>query len=295
MTMVKDKHSVLRDFSPNLSTWSLRSTLLTFLLPLMIHFKRNELFMAYTLVLFMILRAGFFINEIVSGSHLFYISPAMYNLLYFGNMWALLGSLFYQGIYFRQDISSIVIWSYLLVKIMFYTFEVHLSSKWGSNYDFAQWDLIGATVLLANLGLRDVSYPIVLVDFVKGMFWGAVLYYYMYCKESLEGQYSLSKCLFRLWEGGGIREGASSPPKSAPPSDADELRRHTDLLRRSRGIMPVLASFKPQMAPFKASATGVCSCEREDYECADPDDEFVDSDECDESSCESPQNKQHEL
>ena len=273
MTMVKDKHSVLRDFSPNLSTWSLRSTLLTFLLPLMIHFKRNELFMAYTLVLFMVLRAGFFMNEIVSGSHLFYISPAVYNLLYFGNMWALLGSLFYQGIYFRQDISSIVMWSYLLVKITLYTFEVHLSSKWGSNYDFAQWDLIVATVLFANLGLRDVSYPIVMVDFVKGMFWGAVLYYYMYCKESLEGQYSLSKCLFRLWEGG--------------------------------GIMPVLASFKPQMAPFKVSARGVCSCEREDYECADPDDEFVESDDCDEcdessgdadcNQCESPQNKQHEL
>ena len=62
---------------------------------------------------------------------------------------------------------------------------------------------------------------------------------------------------------------------------------------------------KTQMAPFKASATGVCSCEREDYECADPDDEFVESDDCDEcnesscdadcNQCESPQNKQHEL
>ena len=256
--MVKDKHSVLRDFSPNLSTWSLRSTLLAFLLPLMTHFQRNELFIAYALVLFMVFRAGFFMNEIVSGTQLFYLSPSLYKMLYFGNLWVLFGSLFYQGIYFRQDFSSIVIWSYLLSRILLYTFKVHLSSihDWGSNYDFAQWDIIAVAVLSANLALRDVSNPIVLVDFVKGTFWGAVLYYFMYHKDSPEPPYSLSQCLYCIWEGCGI---------------------------------PRLDSLKPQMAPFKASAMGGCSCEREDDECSD-DQGDVDCDYCD-----SPKSKQHEL
>ena len=268
MAMAKDKHSVLRDLTPPLSTWSLRSSLLIFLMPLMIHFQRNELFMAYALVSFMVFRAGFYMNEIVSGTHLLYLSPSLYKMLYFGNLWVLLGGLFYQGIYFRQDFSSIVIWSYLLGKITLYTFNIHLSSTrdWGSNYDFAQWDLIIVATLFGNLALRDVSYPIVLVDFVKGTFWGAVLHYFIYHKEAPEPPYSLSKCLYCIWEGCGI---------------------------------PRLDSLKPQMAPFKASAMGGCSCESEEDECTDPDDILDDAgddqDGVDCDYCDSPKSKQHEL
>ena len=260
MAMIKDKHSVFHNLTPNLPIWALRSSLLAFLLPMIIHFQRNELFMAYGLVSLMVLRAGFFADKIVSGSRLFYISPSAYNIIYFVNLWILLFGLFYQGIYFRRDISSSVIWLYLLCKVTFYTFKVHLLSAddWGSNIAFVQWDLIVVGVLFANLTLRDISHTIVLVDFIKGAFWGAVLYYFIYHKESLEYQYSISKYLYHVWEGCGMH-----------------------------------------MAPFKVSSEGVCSCEREDYECADPDDildatfDECDSDPCD--HCHTPKNKQHEL
>jgi hypothetical protein len=142
---------------------------LGFLVPAILHYKKNEVFLGFLLMLMSVCSLQFYL--LYKGGFkisLFYIS-----------LWILVyGTLFYQGVIYRPDITSTCIWLLLLVRSAYKGYKIqHVSYSLLSDalHTFMKWNLYLCLLCLGNYYIRDVSQPIVLVDFIKGMFWGVCL------------------------------------------------------------------------------------------------------------------------
>ena len=145
---------------------------LGFLVPAILHYKKNEVLLGFLLALMAMSSLQF---------HLFWKlheGKVKLPVVYLSVLALVYGTLFYQGVLYRPDISSTCMWFVLLVRSAYKGSRIHYlqyRSVSYALYTFMKWNLYLCLLCLGNYYIRDVSQPIVLVDFIKGMFWGVCL------------------------------------------------------------------------------------------------------------------------
>ena len=138
---------------------------LGFLVPAILHYKKNEVFQGFLLMLMSICSLQFY---------LLYKGSFKISVVYISVLSAVYGTLFYQGVIYRPDITSTFMWILLLVHNGYKGYKIQrstYSSLSDALHAFMKWDIYLCLLCLGNYYMRDVSHAIVWVDFIKGMFW----------------------------------------------------------------------------------------------------------------------------
>ena len=155
--------------------WERKKVILSslgFLVPAILHYKKNEVFLGFLFALMAMSSLQF---------HLFwklYEDKIKLPVVYLSVLGLVYGVLFYQGVLYRPDISSTCMWFVLLVRSAYKGYRIHFLQYRSVSYAlylFMKWNMYLCLLCLGNYYIRDVSQSIVLVDFIKGMFWGACL------------------------------------------------------------------------------------------------------------------------
>lgn len=203
-------------------------TALGFLLPATGHYMRSEYYFAACLYIFAALRVGYHLQgwrEVIT------VHAPKYDLAHLVFNGLLHLNLFISGVSYRSDKTSLAVLCVCLYRSL--TMLWSFSTVWDMGarlYDISLkgyfkdsiWDVYMVCLLIMNIKLQDVSGPIGLLDFSKGVFWGACLHY-VYCADPLDPMLLLMTRCQRITNG--MRQCVQFAPFIRPPSAASPLAR----------------------------------------------------------------------
>jgi hypothetical protein len=152
-----------------------------FIYPTILYYQETDYVQASCLFVCMLLRMGYYIPHWKR-----IVNTVVYDISYVLVMTALHFHLIYTGMSYRNDITSSIILLYLIKQsfwLLMASIELNniiisknkIASDSSSSY--TKWNIYMFCLLVLNWSLRDVSNPIVMVDFIKGLFWGSYLCY----------------------------------------------------------------------------------------------------------------------
>lgn len=181
-----DKSPLLEHYLTIIDHLPLLSVFL-FIYPTILYYREANYVQGSCLFVCMLLRMGYHIPHWKRV-----IDTVIYDISYLLAMTALHIHLLYTGMSYRNDITSNIILLYLIKQSLWILKDARCPSllcktKMPCKNKIAtdsplishhtKWNIYMFCLLMLNWSLRDVSNPIVVVDFIKGLFWGWYLYY----------------------------------------------------------------------------------------------------------------------
>ena len=161
-TMYADKNRLV---------WLLLLQSVAFIIPAFIHYWYNEWCMTVALLAFTVQRCIYHIPK-----YDWLTNHTLFSSLYIITHIAIFSCILWHSLLYRLDITSLCMSLSFIVFLLVGDLTVHLLSQQtkATDQEFILWQSLLFVALFCNLVWRDMSSPVIMSHFIKGVFWGVV-------------------------------------------------------------------------------------------------------------------------